>query len=67
MKMKNYLKLLSSIVLLAFIGSCSSEDGKESVSGQGSIMVDLSTNLSYSRAVDEERLSEREKLQSVFV
>lgn len=47
MKMKNYLKLLSSIVLLAFIGSCSSEDGKESVSGQGSIMVDLSTNLSY--------------------
>lgn len=51
--MKNYLKLLSSIVLLAFIGSCSSEDGKESVSGQGSIMVDLSTNLSYSRAVDE--------------
>lgn len=53
MKMKNYLKLLSSIVLLAFIGSCSSEDGKESVSGQGSIMVDLSTNLSYSRAVDE--------------
>ena len=53
MKMKNYLKLLSSIVLLAFIGSCSSEDGKEGVSGQGSIMVDLSTNLSYSRAVDE--------------
>ena len=53
MKMKNYLKLLSSIVLLAFLGSCSSEDGKESVSGQGSIMVDLSTNLSYSRAVDE--------------
>ena len=39
MKMKNYLKLLSSIVLLAFIGSCSSEDGKESVSGQGSIML----------------------------
>lgn len=53
MKMKNYLKVLSSVVLLAFLGSCSSEDGKESVSGQGSIMVDLSTNLSYSRAVDE--------------
>jgi hypothetical protein len=53
MKMKNYLKVLSSVVLLAFLGSCSSEDGKESVSGQGSIMVDLSANLSYSRAVDE--------------
>lgn len=36
-----------------FLGSCSGEEGKESVSGQGSIMVDLSTNLSYSRAVDE--------------
>lgn len=54
MKMKNYLKVLSSVVLLAFLGSCSSEDGKESVSGQGSIMVDLSTNLSYSsRSIDE--------------
>lgn len=53
MKMKNYLKVLSSVMLLAFLGSCSGEEGKESVSGQGSIMVDLSTNLSYSRAVDE--------------
>lgn len=51
--MKNYLKVLSSVMLLAFLGSCSGEEGKESVSGQGSIMVDLSTNLSYSRAVDE--------------
>lgn len=53
MKMKNYLKVLSSVMLLAFLGSCSGEEGKESVSGQGSIMVDLSTKLSYSRAVDE--------------
>lgn len=53
MKMKNYLKILSSVVLLAFLGSCSNEEGKESVSGQGSIMVDLSTDLSYSRSVDK--------------
>ena len=32
MKMKNYLKILSSVVLLAFLGSCSNEEGKESVS-----------------------------------
>lgn len=53
MKMKNYLKILSSVALLAFLGSCSNEEGKESVSGQGSIMVDLSTDLSYSRSVDK--------------
>lgn len=53
MKMKNYLKILSSVVLLTFLASCSNEEGKESVSGQGSIMVDLSTDLSYSRSVDE--------------
>lgn len=46
MKMKNYLKILSSVVLLASLGSCSNEEGKESVSEQGSIMVDLSTDLS---------------------
>ena len=39
MKMKNYLKVLSSVMLLAFLGSCSGEEGKESVSGQGSIML----------------------------
>lgn len=53
MKMKNYLKILSSVVLLASLGSCSNEEGKESVSEQGSIMVDLSTDLSYSRSVDK--------------
>lgn len=54
MKMKNYLKILSSVVLLTFLASCSNEEGKESVSGQGSIMVDLSTKLSYnSRSIDE--------------
>ena len=53
MKMKNYLKILSSVVLLASLGSCSNEEGKESVSEQGSIMGDLSTDLSYSRSVDK--------------
>lgn len=53
MKMNNCLKALFSLVLLAFLGSCSSEEGKESVTGQGRIMVDLSTDLSYSRSVDE--------------
>lgn len=53
MKMKNYLNLLFSLVLLTFLGSCSNEEGKESVTGQGSIMVDLSADLSYSRSVDE--------------
>lgn len=51
--MNNCLKALFSLVLLAFLGSCSSEEGKESVTGQGRIMVDLSTDLSYSRSVDE--------------
>lgn len=51
--MKNYLNLLFSLVLLTFLGSCSNEEGKESVTGQGSIMVDLSADLSYSRSVDE--------------
>ena len=53
MKMNNCLKALFSLVLLAFLGSCSNEEGKESVTGQGRIMVDLSTDLSYSRSVDE--------------
>lgn len=51
--MNNCLKALFSLVLLAFLGSCSNEEGKESVTGQGRIMVDLSTDLSYSRSVDE--------------
>lgn len=51
--MNNCLKALFSLVLLAFLGSCSSEEGKESVTGQGRIMIDLSTDLSYSRSVDE--------------
>lgn len=42
-----------SLMLLFGLGSCSSEEGKESVTGQGRIMVDLSTDLSYSRSVDE--------------
>lgn len=41
------------LMLLFGLGSCSSEEGKESVTGQGRIMVDLSTDLSYSRSVDE--------------
>lgn len=53
MKMKNCLSVLFSLVLLFGLGSCSSEEGKESVTGQGRIMVDLSTDLSYSRSVDE--------------
>ena len=52
MKMKNYLKVFFSLVLLVFLGSCTNEK-EENVSGQGSIMVDLSTDLSYSRSIDE--------------
>lgn len=51
--MKNCLSVLFSLMLLFGLGSCSSEEGKESVTGQGRIMVDLSTDLSYSRSVDE--------------
>lgn len=54
MKMKNYLKVFFSLALLFSLGGCSSEKEQESVSGQGSIMVDLSTSLSYkSRSIDE--------------
>ena len=53
MKMKKCLSVLFSLMLLFGLGSCSSEEGKESVTGQGRIMVDLSTDLSYSRSVDE--------------
>ncbi|MEI3137791.1 MAG: DUF4493 domain-containing protein [Phocaeicola sp.] len=53
MKMKNCLSVLFSLMLLFGLGSCSSEEGKESVTRQGRIMVDLSTDLSYSRSVDE--------------
>lgn len=52
MKMKNYLKVFFSLVLLISLGSCTSEK-EENVSGQGSIMIDLSTDLSYSRSIDE--------------
>lgn len=51
--MKNCLSVLFSLMLLFGLGSCSSEEGKESVTRQGRIMVDLSTDLSYSRSVDE--------------
>lgn len=51
--MKKCLSVLFSLMLLFGLGSCSSEEGKESVTGQGRIMVDLSTDLSYSRSVDE--------------
>ena len=40
MKMKNYLKVFFSLVLLISLGSCTSEK-EENVSGQGSIMIDL--------------------------
>ena len=41
MKMKNYLKVLSSVMLLAFLGSCSGEEGKESVSGVSRNLVGI--------------------------
>ena len=54
MKMRNYLKAFFSLAILLFLGSCSSEKEQESISGQGSVMIDLSTNLSYkSRSIDE--------------
>ena len=53
MKKNCFLNIICSLGLLIFMGSCSSEDGKDVIAGQGSIMVDLSTDLSYSRAVDE--------------
>ena len=65
MKMKNYLKVFFSLALLFSLGSCSSEKEQESVSGQGSIMVDLSTSLSYkSRSIDE---SAYQKVTKLFI
>lgn len=53
MKKNCFLNIICSLGLLIFMGSCSNDEGKDAIAGQGSIMVDLSTNLSYSRAIDE--------------
>lgn len=54
MKIKGYLKVSFLLTLLAFFGSCSNEKEQESFSGKGSVMIDLSSELSYhSRAIDQ--------------
>lgn len=54
MKIGSYLKMFLALLLLVFWGSCSNEKEQESSSGKGSIMVDLSSDLSYnSRSIDE--------------
>lgn len=54
MKIESYLKMFLALLLLVFWGSCSNEKEQESSSGKGSIMVDLSSDLSYnSRSIDE--------------
>lgn len=54
MKMKSYLKVSFLLTSLTLLGSCSSEKEQESFSGKGSVMIDLSSELSYhSRAIDQ--------------
>ncbi len=54
MKIKGYLKVSLLLVSLAFLGSCRSEKEQESFSETGSVMIDLSSELSYhSRAIDQ--------------
>lgn len=54
MKIKGYLKVSLLLVSLAFLGSCRSEKEQEGFSETGSVMIDLSSELSYqSRAIDQ--------------
>lgn len=53
MKNRFCLKMICSLFVLSGLYGCTNDETKESVSGQGYFMVDLSTNLSYSRAIDE--------------
>ena len=54
MKMKNYLKVSFLLMLFASLGSCSNEKEQGDLSGKGSVMIDLSSRLSYkSRSIDE--------------
>lgn len=54
MKMKNYLKVSFLLMLFASLGSCSNEKEQGDLSGKGSVMIDLSSSLSYkSRSIDE--------------
>lgn len=54
MKMKGYLKVSFLLASLTFLGSCSNEKEQEGFSGKGSVMIDLSSELSYhSRTIDQ--------------
>ena len=55
-KMKKYVVMFCAMLAMgALTVSCSSEDEavSQGASGQASIMIDLSSDLSYSRAIDE--------------
>lgn len=56
-KMKNYVVMLCAMLAMgAFTASCSSdEEAVQGVAGEGqaSVMIDLSTDLAYSRAINE--------------
>ena len=54
--MKKYAVMFCAMLAMgAFTASCSSEDEAvaQGASGQASIMIDLSSDLSYSRAINE--------------
>lgn len=54
MKVENYLKISFLSMLFTCLGSCSNEKEQESFSDKGSVMIDLSSSLSYkSRSIDE--------------
>lgn len=54
MKIKKSLKISFLLMLFVCLGSCSNEKEQEGFSGKGSVMIDLSSSLSYkSRSIDE--------------
>ena len=65
-KMKKYVVMFCAMLAMgALTVSCSSEDGavSQGASGQASIMIDLSSDLSYSRAIDESEYMNTQKYE----
>ncbi len=65
-KMKKYVVMFCAMLAMgALTVSCSSEDEavSQGASGQASIMIDLSSDLSYSRAIDESEYMNTQKYE----
>jgi len=65
-KMKKYVVMFCALLAMgALTVSCSSEDEavSQGASGQASIMIDLSSDLSYSRAIDESEYMNTQKYE----